>query len=66
MCLSGAGPVGTMVRETIHQGETLHACEECGFAYVDQELAEACEAHCRTHRSCSVEITRHARRREGP
>lgn len=66
MALSDAGPGGTMVQETVHEGEVLHACEECGFAYDERELAEACEAYCRTHRSCSVEITRLARHRQGP
>jgi len=35
----------------------LYQCEECGFHYVNLEQAEKCEAWCREHRSCNLEIT---------
>ncbi len=32
-------------------------CEECGLGYADRSSAEACEDYCRSHQSCSIEIT---------
>lgn len=32
-------------------------CEECGFGYADRGTAEACEAYCTAHQSCSMVIT---------
>lgn len=38
----------------------LYQCEECGFQYEDKEWAEKCEAWCKEHQSCNIEITAHA------
>ena len=38
----------------------LYQCEECGFYYADNEWAKKCEAWCREHKSCNLEITGHA------
>lgn len=45
-----------MVRPLEGRPEIL-LCEECGLGYADRVTAEACEAYCRTHQSCSLEIT---------
>ncbi|MEX2008509.1 MAG: hypothetical protein WD850_03405 [Candidatus Spechtbacterales bacterium] len=37
-----------------------YQCQECGLQYAEQELAEKCEAWCRKHKSCNIEITEHA------
>ncbi len=42
----------------------LYQCEECGFHYEDREWAERCEAWCREHKSCNIEITAHAEENE--
>lgn len=50
-----------MVKE-IEQGEEIFfQCEECGFVYKTMEWVEKCEAFCKQNKSCSVEITKHAR-----
>jgi hypothetical protein len=36
------------------------ACEECKLKYRKKELAEKCEAWCKEHKSCNLEITKHA------
>lgn len=41
-------------------GKKLYQCEECGFHYEDKEWAEKCEAWCREHHSCNIEITSHS------
>lgn len=38
----------------------LYQCGECGFHYEDRALAEKCEAWCREHKSCNLDITAHA------
>jgi hypothetical protein len=39
---------------------TYWMCEECGFKYEDKSWAERCEAWCEEHKSCNLEITKHA------
>ena len=49
-----------MVKISNQDNESLYQCEECGFHYKDEELAKKCEAWCREHHSCNIEITSHA------
>jgi len=49
-----------MVKVSNKNNEELYQCEECGFHYEDREWAEKCEAWCREHKSCNIEITAHA------
>lgn len=34
----------------------VHRCQECGLHYEDKKQAEKCEAWCREHRACNLEI----------
>jgi len=43
--------------------ETFFTCGECGLAYQEKNWAQACEEFCRAHKSCSLEIIRHAVKR---
>lgn len=36
----------------------IYRCEECGYGYEIKELVEKCKAYCKTHNSCSLEITK--------
>ena len=38
----------------------LSKCPECGLHYEDETRAKECEAWCREHRSCNLEIISHA------
>lgn len=38
----------------------LFQCPECGLAYREKEWAQKCEAWCRKHKSCNLEIIKHA------
>ena len=49
-----------MVKEEKKQDKTLYMCEECNFYYEDKEWADKCEDFCKEHKSCSIEITKHA------
>lgn len=49
-----------MVRELSENGEHFYVCEECGLKYRDRETAGRCEAWCREHGSCNLEIIKYA------
>jgi protein-tyrosine-phosphatase len=44
------------------QRQQLYECPECHLKYTDKIWAEKCEAWCREHKSCNLEITAHAAR----
>ncbi len=43
-----------------HKARTVYLCEVCGFGYGEAEIATSCENFCKTHNSCSFEITKKA------
>ena len=49
-----------MVKILIEEDKKLYQCEECGFHYESKEWAEKCQAWCREHQSCNLEITAQA------
>ncbi|MBS3136108.1 hypothetical protein J4401_04060 [Candidatus Woesearchaeota archaeon] len=40
--------------------ENKHQCEECKLWYRDKSWAKKCEAWCKKHQSCNIEITSYA------
>lgn len=38
----------------------MYVCNECGFKYSDEAWAKKCEEWCKEHKSCNIEITKHA------
>ncbi|MDP3727708.1 MAG: hypothetical protein Q8R35_03680 [bacterium] len=57
---AAAIPNTIMVRVMRKGDRELYQCEECRFWYAEQAWAEKCEAWCREHKSCNLEITAHA------
>ena len=49
-----------MVQELKKDERTYYRCEVCGFAYREHKIAERCEAWCREHKSCNLEIIKQA------
>ena len=49
-----------VVKREQYKGKTLYQCEACNFMYNQGELALQCEAYCKKHKSCSLEITKKA------
>lgn len=49
-----------MVKEINQNNEIIYQCEECKFEYKEKVWAEKCEAWCKEHKSCNIEITNHA------
>jgi len=41
-----------------HSG--YYVCEDCKFRYKDRNMAQKCENWCKEHKSCNIEITKHA------
>jgi uncharacterized paraquat-inducible protein A len=37
-----------------------YKCEECNMLYTTSDMAKKCEAWCKKHGTCNVEITKHA------
>ena len=46
--------------QVVKKNKNYYMCEECNMRYEDNQLAEKCEAFCKKHKSCSLEITKHA------
>lgn len=42
------------------KSERVFACPECGLAYKDAQWAKKCAAWCKEHKSCNLEIIKHA------
>lgn len=42
----------------------LFQCPECGLEYKEKEWAEKCETWCKKYKSCNLEITKHAVRKQ--
>jgi len=40
--------------------QTTFVCPECGLHYTEREWAEKCEAWCKEHKSCNLDIIKHA------
>jgi len=49
-----------MVKVMKQKDKELYQCEECGFKYAERQLAEKCQAWCREHKSCNLEIIQYA------
>lgn len=41
-------------------GRTYHQCEECKLIYEKKAIAEQCQAWCKEHKSCNLEIIENA------
>jgi hypothetical protein len=52
-----------MVSSENFQGKQIYLCDACHFGYATKPYAEKCEAHCKQHNACSLEITKHAVKR---
>lgn len=55
-----------MVRQVKEENKETYQCEECDFHYEEKAQAEKCEAWCKEHHSCNLEITAHALENKNP
>ena len=49
-----------MTEETNFKGRIVYKCMKCGWLYKDEDLAKKCEKWCKKHKSCNLEIAKHA------
>ena len=49
-----------MVKKINKDNKTRYECEECGFIYGDNNLAEKCESWCKKNHSCNLDITKYS------
>lgn len=49
-----------MVEETNFEGKIVYKCMECGWMYKDITFAKKCERWCRKHKSCNLNLVKHA------
>lgn len=47
-------------RNSDEADKELYKCPECGLYYKEKEWAEKCEAWCKEHNSCNLDIISHA------
>jgi hypothetical protein len=45
--------------------QAIYQCGECGLQYYDEATAKRCEAWCKAHQSCNLEIIQYAIKSEG-
>ena len=45
---------------TNEKNKELYQCEECNLKYENKEWAQKCEAWCKEHHSCNLEIIKQA------
>jgi hypothetical protein len=44
--------------------EQIYQCPECGLHYRDETTASLCEAFCREHQACDLEIIQYSLERQ--
>ena len=52
--------MGAMKITDTKQSDTLFTCPECGLTYNEKTWAEKCEAWCKEHESCNLDVIKHA------
>lgn len=53
-----------MVKKEEFDGEEAYKCEECGFHYKKEKMAQNCEDHCRDYDACDTETVQNALERQ--
>ncbi len=49
-----------MTKIISHNNKQYYQCEECHLLYENKEFAEKCQAWCKEHKSCNLDIIKHA------
>src|SRR3989344_3991606 len=50
----------TMTKDKEQAGSKTYQCEECGLWYKNKGISEQCQAWCKEHKSCNLEIIKHS------
>mgnify|MGYP001615810733 CR=1 FL=1 len=49
-----------LIENYLKSNKKYYKCMECGLRYTDKETAEKCRAWCSEHKSCNLDIIKHA------
>ena len=49
-----------MAKDKEQTDNKTYQCGECGFWYKDKKISEKCQAWCKEHKSCNLEIIKHS------
>ncbi len=49
-----------MAKDKEQTDDKTYQCEECGLWYKNKEISEQCQAWCKEHKSCNLEIIKHS------
>lgn len=49
-----------MVNIIKNQNQEMYQCEECGLKYEIKENAERCQAWCKEHKNCNLDLIQYA------
>jgi len=49
-----------MTKDKKQHSVKIYQCGECGLSYEDKEISEKCQAWCKEHKSCNLEIIKHS------
>ncbi len=49
-----------MTKAKEQKSAKTYQCGECGLSYKDKEISEKCQAWCKEHKSCNLEIIKHS------
>jgi len=49
-----------MIKKILKKQRGVYQCVACGMAYDDEVYASQCERWCAKHKSCNLEIVKHA------
>ncbi len=52
--------VYTMIKDKEQNVPNAYQCKECGLWYKDREIRKKCQAWCKEHKSCNLEIIKHS------
>lgn len=49
----------------VTSGKRIYRCSECSLGYTDEKIAAACQAWCKKHKSCNLDIIKYAIKEHG-
>lgn len=68
--INKAKNISELIETTKHSlpaqnNSAVYRCSECGLGYKEKEIAEECQAWCKEHKSCNLDIIKYAIKENG-
>ncbi|MDP3956267.1 MAG: hypothetical protein Q8Q18_03435 [bacterium] len=55
-----------MTKIILKNNKQYYQCEECALLYRSKDFAEKCQAWCKEHKSCNLDIVKYAIKEDEP